>query len=603
MPKGRQFGISLLVMLLLLCSTIYLGWAQNSHSQRNGRVDSESARQGNQNLLNSGRSKGKGTVSRVRGIKHHPDRSHRPRTPPIKPIYRSIDGSGNNVSDPEMGASFTPLQRWTSSDYADGVSAMAGPDRPSARAVSNAVNAQDTSIPNPMRASDFLWQWGQFLDHDVDLTDAHDPAEPADIAVPVDDPFFDPDGDGTAVIGFNRSLYHAKTGTDPNNPREQLNEITGWIDASNVYGSEPERANALRTNDGTGRLRTSDGNLLPFNTEGFSNAGGSSASLFLAGDVRANEQVGLTAMHTLFMREHNRLARSIRQHNPGLSGDQIYERARKRVGALMQVITYQEFIPALLGPEALSPYERYDPTVNARISNLFSAAAYRFGHSGLNASLLRLDTQGREVSNGHVVLREAFFAPTRITDEGGIAPLLRGLANQVMQTIDPYVIDDVRNFLFGNPGSDGFDLASLNIQRGRDHGLPSYNEARIGLGLAPVTSFSDVSSNPELQERLAAVYASIEDIDIWVGGLAEDPMPGALVGELFYTVLKRQFEALRDGDRFWYIRTFNANNIDKIENTRLSDIIRRNTEIGQELQDDVFHVPARVLGPSRNHRR
>ena len=223
-------------------------------------------------------------VSKVRGINHPPNRENRPRTPPREPTQRSIDGSGNNVSDPDMGASLTPLNRWIPADYADGVGALAGPDRPSPREISNTVNAQDSLIPNTRRASDFLWQWGQFLDHDIDLTDQQVPAESADIPVPLGDPEFDPDGNGNAVIGFNRSIYSTETGTDPGNVRAQLNEITAWIDGSNVYGSDVERANALRTNDGTGQLRTSAGNLLPFNTEGLPNAGGSSASLFLAGD-------------------------------------------------------------------------------------------------------------------------------------------------------------------------------------------------------------------------------------------------------------------------------------------------------------------------------
>ena len=581
----KTCGTAILFSSLFLLATLQPAFANNTDkesSQRNPKQDE--------------------SVSKVRGINHPPGRENRPRNPPRERTQRSIDGSGNNVSDPDMGASLTPLNRWIPADYADGVGTLAGTDRPGAREISNTVHAQDALIPNARRASDFLWQWGQFLDHDLDLTDQHIPAESADIPVPLGDPEFDPEGNGNAVIGFNRSIYSPDTGTDPGNVREQLNEISAWIDASNVYGSDVERAHALRTNDGMGQLRTSTGNLLPFNTEGLPNAGGSSASLFLAGDVRANEQVGLTAMHTLFVREHNRIARSIRQRNPELSGDQIYERARKRVGAEMQVITYKEFIPALLGSKALSPYRGYDPTADARIANLFSTAAFRFGHSGLNPFLMRVDAQGRELPGGHLPLRQAFFSPARIMNEGGIEPLLRGLAIQAMQAIDPYVIDDVRNFLFGDPGSGGFDLASLNIQRGRDHGLPSYNNARIGLGLAPVTSFSEVSSVPEIQERLARAYASVEDIDAWVGGLAEDSMPGALVGELIYTVLKRQFEALRDGDRYWYTRTLDGNTLKEIEQTRLSDIIRRNSEIGNELQDDVFHIPNRALGSSRNSR-
>ena len=167
---------------------------------------------------------------------------------------------------------------------------------------------------------------------------------------------------------------------------------------------------------------------------------------------------------------------------------------------------------------------------------------------------------------------------------------MRGLAVQQAQEIDTLVIDDVRNFLFGPPGSGGFDLVSLNIQRGRDHGLPSYNEVRSGMGLSPANSFADVSSDPSVQARLAQAYESVEDIDVWVGGLAEDATTGSQVGELIGAVLTRQFEALRDGDRYWYENTLPANLVRQVRETRLSDIIRRNTSIGDELDDNVFRV-------------
>ncbi len=536
-------------------------------------------------------------VSPARRIDQPPDRveqrrEEQQRREQDRPRFgeRSIDGTGNNENSPQMGVAFTQLRRITGSHYSDGVSELAGANRPSARAVSNAVNSQDELIPNPGGASDYLWQWGQFLDHDIDLTDGTDPPEPVNIAVPAGDLFFDPDGTGTQIIPFNRSVYDDSTGTSRDNPRQQLNEITAWIDASNVYGSDEERASALRTNDGTGKLKTSDGNLLPFNTEGLPNAGGPSDTLFLAGDVRANEQVGLTAIHTLFVREHNRTAERLAREHPEWEGDRIYERARAIVGAEVQVITYREFLPALLGPRALPRYDGYRPEVDAGIINEFSGAAYRLGHSMLGPVILRLDSEGNVIPEGNLELRDAFFSPQRITVEGGIEPVLRGLASQLCQRIDTKIVDDVRNFLFGEPGSGGFDLASLNIQRGRDHGLPSYNEAREALGLPRARRFRDVTSDPETRRQLSSVYDSVDDIDMWVGGLAEDSMPGSQLGELFHTIVKRQFEALRDGDRFWYERTLTQEERTEVERTRLSDIIRRNTDIGGEIPDDVFHV-------------
>ncbi|CAM2005308.1 peroxidase family protein [Acanthopleuribacter pedis] len=504
--------------------------------------------------------------------------------------FRAYDGSGNNRTMPLMGAAGIHLFRLMPAAYSDGIAKMAGENRPNVRAVSNAVCSQTAGIPNRVGATDFLWQWGQFLDHDIDLTDGTNPPEPEPIAIPSGDPFFDPTASGTAEMSFNRSLYDKTTGETAENPRQQVNEITAWIDASNVYGSDEERAHALRTNDGTGKLKTSAGNLLPFNTDGIENAGGANPALFLAGDVRANEQAGLAAMHTLFVREHNRLAEQFAARNPEWDGEQIYQKARQIVGAQMQVITYREFLPTLLGEHGPRRYQGYRENVNAAIANSFSTAAYRFGHSALNATILRLNADGTPVAEGHLPLRNAFFNPSRLTEEGGIEPIMRGLAAQACQNIDPFIIDDVRNFLFGPPGSGGFDLASLNLQRGRDHGLPSYNAARIGMGLPPARNFADISSDAVVQNRLATAYENVDQIDLWIGGLSEDHLPGAMVGELIATILRDQFEALRDGDRYWYARILNDRERDEVERTRLSDIIRRNSTVAAELQRNVFRM-------------
>jgi peroxidase len=504
---------------------------------------------------------------------------------------RSIDGVGNNLVDESMGATNTPLLRMLEPDYGDGMASLAGAERQSARAISNLVNTQRSLRANPLGATDFLWQWGQFLDHDIDLTEPAAPGEQANVEVPLGDPHFDPLGTGTAEIVFERSVHDPTTGINPCNPRQQLNGITSWIDASAVYGSDAVRADALQMNDGTGRLRTSPDALLPFNTAGLPNAGGTGPELFLAGDVRANENASLTALHTLFVREHNRHARRLRNRHRSWSGERLYQKARQLVGAEIQAITYEEFLPALLGSNALRPYRGYDATVDARIANVFSTAAYRFGHSALSPQLLRLDRKGRPIAQGPLPLRDAFFSPQRIIDEGGIEPLLRGLAAQPCERIDLEIVDDVRNFLFGPPGAGGLDLAALNIQRGRDHGLPSYNDARAAFGFPRAGSFSGISSDPDTIADLAAAYATPDDVDLWVGGLAEDLVPGSHLGELFHHILVDQFEALRDGDRFWYEITLTKRERRGVRRSRLSRVIRRNTRIGGELQKDVFALP------------
>lgn len=499
--------------------------------------------------------------------------------------FRTVDGHGNNVSNPDRGAAGTPLRRLLMSDYSDGHQAPAGSKRPGAREISNGIADQGGSIPNAAGASDYLWMWGQFLDHDLVETPIAAPEEPFDIPVPLGDPWFDPTSMGGMTIPLDRSGYEVVHGV-----REQVNEITAYIDASNVYGSDSERAQGLRTLDGTGQLETSAGSLLPFNLSGLPNAPSPDPSFFLAGDIRANEQVALTAMHTLFVREHNHWARRLGRRNPGLDGEEIYQYARAIVAAEMQAITYREFLPLLLGPGALLPETGYRAHADASIANVFAGAAFRVGHTMLTSQLLRLNGDGTTHPSGNLPLSEAFFRPDQILSIG-IDPYLRGLAFQEAQAVDPFIIDALRNFLFGDPGFGGFDLASLNIQRGRDHGLPSYVKIRKAVGGSKVQDFSDISSDPEIRDRLAATYGSVQDVDAWVGLLAEDSEGAAMVGPTLRTLLADQFVRLRDGDRFWYRTYLPAPWVEFVEDQTLARIIRRNTGIGSELPDDVFRVP------------
>lgn len=511
---------------------------------------------------------------------------------------RSIDGWGNNRLQPELGMANQELLRMANVPISYGMTNAIDEDLPNARLVSNALAVQTGLKPNVVGATDMVWQWGQFLDHDISLSPEAAPAEATHIRIATGDSTFDPFRTGQRFIPFNRSAYDPATGTGLDNPRQQVSDITAFIDASNIYGSDPSRTMELRTNDGTGRLRTSGGGrFLPINDRDLPNDAGNTRgddarrALFVAGDIRANEQVGLTAMHTLFVREHNRLAGRIAEANPALTGQEIFELARKIVGAQMQVITYEEFLPVLLGWGALPPYEGYDPDIDPTIATEFSTAAYRFGHTMLSPSLLLVDAEGLEA---RLSLFEAFFDPSLLVRQG-ISGVLRGLAMQDAQAVDTRFVEQIRNMLFGAPGSAGRDLFALNIQRGRDHGLPDYNTVRIACGLAPVAGFADISSDPQLQAALEEAYGDVRYVDLLAGGLAEDHLPGAMLGETFHAILMDQFQRLRDGDRYWFENDpyFLAHPalLAEVRATTLADVIRRNTSIGDELPDRVFGGP------------
>ncbi len=486
---------------------------------------------------------------------------------------RNFTGEGNNSNNPDWGSTDIPFTRIAPQDPSRNPDVN---DLPSAREISNVVFADDgMDSLDPDGASDLLWQWGQFIDHDMTLTPESSGVH-ADIEVPTGDRAFDPFGTGKETISFERS----EGSLDENGLNQQSNALTAFLDGSQVYGSDLETADSLRSFDG-GKLKTSADNALPVDPE---------TGEFLAGDVRVNEQPGLTSMHTLFMREHNRLAEQYATENPSWSDEQIYQAARAKNTAFMQSITYNEFLPELLGEDALADYEGYDPTANPSISNEFATAAFRFGHSMVSPTINRVGPDGELVEGGELSLRDAFNNPDLIKNEG-IDAFIRGQATNVAQKLDNEVIDVLRNQLFGAPGSGagGLDLTALNIQRGRDHELASYNDTREAMGQHRIESWDDPIFRDGLGEKLSQVYDSPDDIDLWVGGLAENDVAGSKMGQLFTAINAQQFQNLRDGDRFFYGNVYSGYELAEINNTSLSDIIRRNTDV-DDIQDNAFRV-------------
>ena len=522
-------------------------------------------------------------------------------------LNRTFDGTNNNLNNPEWGAAEAHFRNFMTNGYSDLISEPGGQDRPNPRKISNAIGSQSQFMPNELDLSDFIWGWGQFIDHDINLNDDNF-NEPNDIPVPTCEPLFDPNCTGLETLRMFRSKSDPSTGTGIGNPRKHINDITSYIDGSAVYGSDINRAYWIRTFV-DGKLKTSSGDLLPWNTiDGeFDSAVDPNApfmvldgfptptKFFVGGDIRVNEQPGLACFHTLWVREHNRLCDEIKAANPTWTDEEIFQRARKIVGALIQVVTYEEFLPHI-GIQ-LDPYTGYDDTVEPNILNSFSAAAYRFGHTMVNGRLVRFEENGDDWIFGAVDLRDGFFNPSILRDEGGIEPFFRGLAAQKHQFVDPLIMDDIRNFLFGQPGAGGIDLLSINLARARERGLPDYNTIRADLSLTPHADFNSLTSDPVLSGNLSDVYGGdISKLDPWIGFMSEDHIPGTLVGEGLHSILKLQFQALRDGDRYYYENdpAFTATEIDELKNTTLSQVILRNTSI-ETLQEDVFIAVPRDL--------
>ncbi|MFZ4374504.1 MAG: peroxidase family protein, partial [Mycobacterium sp.] len=505
-----------------------------------------------------------GTTSTAAAARPQQGIAPAPRPPRPSISYRSIDGSGNNLATTGLnvvGATFT---RIGAAQFSDGISALRT-DLPNARTVSNLVVAGNAETPNAEGLSGMMYAWGQFIDHDINLT-LSDNVTHIDVTVPAGDPTL------SGSISLTRSVIDPLTGV-AGKPAVTTNNVTGWLDGSMVYGSDATTAASLRGADGY--LLTSAGDNLPI-VDG----------AFKAGDIRVQENPDLTALQTLFLREHNRQVDQLKVAHPDWTGDQLYDQARAIVTAEIARITYTEFLPHLLGANAITPYRGYQAGVDPSLTEEFAGAAFRFGHSIVSANLEKTDELGNVIGTP-VTLKDAFFQdPADFVIDSGADGLLRHLTNDLSNALDVHIVDDLRNFLFV-PGV-GMDLAAINLQRGRDLGLGTLNETRVALGLTPYASFADITSDAETAAALEAAYGDVDKVELWIGGLAENHVAGGMVGQTFGVIIAEQFTNLRDGDRLWYQNQgFDPATMREIESMTLSSVILKNTDT-QHMQADAF---------------
>ncbi|XP_042233114.1 chorion peroxidase-like isoform X2 [Homarus americanus] len=499
--------------------------------------------------------------------------------------YRTADGSCNNPNNPTWGMSNTPVQRILPPTYDDGVfaprsKATDGSILPNVRQIVNQILI-DLDKPDDIYTSSVM-QWAQFLDHDF----AHIPFPSLEsgegiqccpegqevtgelrhpLCLPINvtgDPFYGPRGSN--CMNFVRSMFAVGTGSSCTfGFAEQLNQLTHWIDASSVYGSTEDEQRALRTFN-NGLLKTSGANLLPINPNqgGECEAMGRGALCFIAGDSRVNEQPGLTAIHTIWMRQHNKVAFELQNINPQWSDEAVFQEARRIIIAQIQHITYNEWLPIIVGDNFVRSFglnvrrsgfsPDYNPNLNPNMNNEFSTAAFRFGHT-LVQGTLRLFSSTGGVST--IKLRDHFNSPHLIELQGKLDDIVRSFTQLAIQKFDSFITQDLSNHLFQTPRFNfGMDLMSLNLHRGREHGIATYNDIRQVCGLPRATSFQDITD--QIDGRIVAemqkLYKSVDDIDFFVAGITERPVSGGLLGWTFLCVVGDQFARLKKGDRFFY---------------------------------------------------
>uniref|UniRef100_A0A8C6SLF0 Myeloid-specific peroxidase n=1 Tax=Neogobius melanostomus TaxID=47308 RepID=A0A8C6SLF0_9GOBI len=561
------------------------------------------------------------------------------RTTPNVNKYRTATST-----NPRLGASNTPFTRWLSSEYDDGISQPKGWNNrtlnnfllPLVRQVSNNILATtDAGVVNDTEYTHMVTLFGQWNDHDLTFTpfspsirsfsngincdESCERTEPCiPIPIPPGDPRL-PTGKDSCIPAF-RSAPTCGTGFSAYNfggepkKREQMNALTAFLDLGQVYGSEEKLALFLRdTNSDTGLMRVNtefrDNNreLLPFTNMEMNmcatrkrvtnDTNATEVPCFIAGDVRVDENIALTSLHTLFVREHNRVARALKRINPQWDSETLYQESRKILGAYTQVFVFRDYLPHIVGPDTmrrlLGPYPGYNPRVDPSISNVFATAAYRFAHLAIQPRLARLDANYRENAQfPSVSLYRSFFTPWRIVFEGGIDPLIRGLISRPakLNTQDHMLVDALRERLFQFVQHLALDLGSLNMARGREHGLPGYNAWRRFCGLSAPRNqaeLAQVMNNTQLARQLLQLYDTPENIDVWLGGVAEPFVREGRVGPLFACLIANQFKNIRQGDRLWYENTgvFTMGQRIALSRVTLSRVICDNTGITQVPQD------------------
>ncbi|XP_017488317.1 PREDICTED: chorion peroxidase-like, partial [Rhagoletis zephyria] len=504
--------------------------------------------------------------------------------------YRTIDGSCNNLNEPIWGKSNTQYSRMMPPAYSDGISefrrSVTGGPLPLARVLSTELTFTSSKLDRNLNV--MFMQWGQFLDHDTTLgsstratngqgllccnrTHLEDPVfHPAcrPIIIPRRDPFYS--RFNRRCNNFVRNAVGMKNNCNLGY-REQTNVITSYLDASMVYGNQENRSRIVRTfKDGLLRVsRINKRDFLPYDT--------------------MNNSI-----------EHNRLARELKKLNRHWSDETIFQEARRIVGAEIQQITYNEWLPLALGRNTMKATglmlmpegfcTDYNPAVNPAILNEFASAAFRW-HT-LVQGFYQLMSENGQVRENYQ-MRKIFNNPSLLYRDGAIDEATYGLVAAKSEAFDPIFIDDIKNFLFpaGQNATFGMDLVSINIQRGRDHGMPPYNVVRRACGLPPVRDFRQLNSILQRGSaaRFAEIYDHVDDIDLFVGGVHELPLPEGILGPTFACIVAEQFRRLKYGDRFWFenggmAHSFSDRQLNELRKVTLAGVICANGDRIRKMQ-------------------
>ncbi|CAG2212945.1 PXDN [Mytilus edulis] len=357
---------------------------------------------------------------------------------------------------------------------------------------------------------------------------------------------------------------------DADGVRQQINLATPFVDASTVYGSTQEMNEILRVP--YSYLLKTDNNLLP-TPPGVN-------TCFdpvipnrcpVAGDRRVSESPMLSVQHSVWLREHNRIATELHILNPHWNQETVFQEARKIIIAMLQQITYNDFLPTILGQTTMERFklfsrdvnegvfdDSYDPKVNPQILDSVNVAAHRYGHSQLTNNQNFVDEGCNTVTINY--LKDTFESPRLVQQNNGanIPFLARHLACSASNKLDNFIADGMRNFLLRLPEAPGSDIVARTY---REEGNKEYRDITHG-GKYVASNLSNHSTNLEslgmhlrnyTRFKHYLFFSEPDDVDLFIGAMLEKD-PGFNVGPTFQCLLGMQYQLIKSGDRFWYER-------------------------------------------------
>eukprot|EP00111_Clytia_hemisphaerica_P024273 TCONS_00071582-protein len=545
--------------------------------------------------------------------------------------FRSIDGLCNNVNHPEWGATKTPVKRLTKALYADGVATARGfpntPVIPTANQVSKAAfTVEQKSMSNSEGFAVSFMAFAQFVDHD--MTDVEMQVckyKKYGSCDNIAESFKYPclpilfnnnnlnDNSKKDCTPFHQSVSMCKI--DENNVdevREVPNRVSSFLDGSQIYGAEADLADALRSTEDRAKMNLTCDGLLPVmlipgvsacsflqNIDGLKKRstcrvlGGCS----FVGDPRGDDNIPLHTMHTLWLRNHNKIVDGLRAQNPNMyTHEALYQTARKINTGIWAHLAFDEYLPDLV---KLPVYTEYKANTDPSIINAFNTAAFRYGHSLVPNSFDQNDNAFNRLADP-ISLQDALNNREPINYRG-IEPIWFGLTGNKSARVDYKFADGIARKLFVRPQEKLYrDLLAINIQRGRDHGLQTYGHYRKLCKLPPLNSWKEAEDKKVFfkaaREGLQRIFKHPNDVDLYAAGVSEIHATGSELGPTFQCLVKKQFLAIRDGDRFFWRnpKVFKEDQRKAIEAVSFASILCDNLNGIVSIQPKALRVPNTV---------